>query len=397
MTKRLYTVTLPDIGEGVIEGEVIEWLKAEGDSIEQDEAIVVVMTDKATVELPAPYPGTLAEIVVPAGEIAIKDKPLYIIDVNKDVALTKEKMTMQASLPPPQKEKKEDYQRSLGKALATPAVRRLAKELQIDLSNITGSGVDGRITKEDLAKKTERKSSTAPLHLTGDENLPITGVARIMAENMAESKAQAAHFTYCEQVDATRLVHLRERFKPDAFSEGINITFMPFFIRALSLSLKDYPKINSSVDMDNKTLIVHHTHNIGLAMTTELGLLVPVLKGVENMSLHDIIRHYDALKQKAVQQKLDAADMKEATITISNFGVLGGGGRWATPVIHYPEVAIVAIAKIQKQPMVVNGELAVRDALNLSWTFDHRVIDGDTAAAFSHRYASLLQNPAGLL
>jgi len=399
---KIYTVTLPDIGEGVVEGEIIEWLKNVGDELKQDEPVVVVMTDKATVELPAPYPGKLAKQHFSDGEIAIKDKPLYDIETNEAVEQKREvkKIEKEKTLLP-KKEKKQicNHSRSNQKALATPPVRKLAKELEIDINNITGTGEDGRVTQADL-KNSISKSTTVNIEIPrfpDDEIEKFAGIPRMMADSMIASKNNAVHFSYFEQVEATRLIQLRLRFKREGKKEGIPITYMPFIIRALSLSIQKFPKVNSALNNTMSELIIHKQHNVGIAITTELGLIVPVLRGVQDMSIEEIIRAYETLKNDAAHRKLKSNDMKGSTITISNFGVLGGGGMWATPIINYPEVAILAIGRIQKRPIVRNGELVVRDTLNLSWSFDHRIIDGDTAANFSNYFAGLLQNPAALL
>lgn len=410
MTDNIHTVNLPDIGEGVVEGEVIEWLKDVGDDLHQDEAVVVVMTDKATVELPAPYPGTLSKQYFSAGETAIKDKPLYDITLVEAAVVKKAKPKPTTQKPEQQihQQKKEAPKRSTppprtsssSKALATPPIRKLAKDLSIDINDIKGTGPDGRVTKEDIQSYSSPKSKGPPIEFPrfADDTIePIVGIPRLMAEKMAQSEQNAVHFSYFEQIDATRLVQLRENVKKQAALENIRLTYMPFFIRALSLSCKQYPKINSSIDMDNHELIIHKQQNIGIAINTGHGLIVPVMRGVQDMSLEEIIKEFDKLKAAALSHKLSSQDMKGSTISISNFGVLGGGGMWATPVINYPEVAILAVARIQKRPIVKNEELLVRDTLNLSWSFDHRIVDGDMAASFSHYYGSLLQNPAALV
>lgn len=356
----IYTVNLPDIGEGVVEGEVIQWLKNIGDPITQDEPVVIVMTDKATVELPAPKPGRLAKQYFSPGEKATLHKPLYDIELSAEVK----------------------------KALATPAMRRIAKEQGIDLNQVAGTGKEGRVTSQDLEKPRGAH--------TGSEE-PLIGIRKLMAEKMAESKRTIPHFSYFQEVDVTRLVQMRENFKKKAASEGIQVTYIPFFIKALSLTIQKFPIMNSMVDMAAKKVLFHENHNIGIAMSTDLGLIVPVVKEAQKMSLEETIRAFEEIKAHASSNKLQPKDMKEATITISNFGAFGNGGLWATPIINFPEVAILAVNKIQKRPHVKGDQLEVCDMLNLSWTFDHRIIDGSLAAQISHHFANLIHNPAGLL
>lgn len=403
---KIHTVTLPDIGEGVVEGEVIEWLKNVNDIVAQDEPVVIVMTDKATVELPAPYPGKIVKQYYRPGEISIKGKPLYDLELAEGhAAIPKQQAKLKetaAAKPCPtlvkqEPQKTETLTEDEG-TLALPSTRKLAKEMGINIDQVRGSGKDGRVTADDLRQYTnavQEAFHTPMTHLAGDEEVPIIGIKNLMSRKMLESKNKIPHFSYFEKADATRLVKLRQKFKEEAAKQNIQVTYMPFLIRALCMTLKKFPQFNSSVD--NAKLIIHHQHNIGIAMASPLGLIVPVIKNVQDLSLIDLVHAYEELKNKANSNKLHPSDMKDATITISNFGVLGDGGLWATPIINYPEVAILAVNRIQKQPLVRNDEIVVRDTLNLSWSFDHRIIDGDQASAFSHHYAQLIENPAPLL
>lgn len=397
------TVNMPDIGEGVVEGEVIEWLKKVGDLLLQDEPVVVVMTDKATVELPAPRPGRLSKHYFAPGQIAVKDKPLYEIELDSASDVSQEGEEDSPSPLPLAKAKSLCAAATCPKAtahkgLATPPVRHLAKLLGIDLSSIQGSGKGGRITIDDL-KGTQRaipeRSSFAAQQ--DDEERPLLGIKRLMAEKMKSSNDHIPHFSYFEKVDATRLVLLREKVNRQASEEGVHVTYMPFFIRAISFCIKKYPEMNSSLDEAENKLIIHHHQNIGVAVAGPQGLVVAVIKDVQEMPLDQLIRSYEDLKKRATAGLLKAHETKGSTFTISNFGVLGGAGLWATPVINYPEAAIVAVDRIQKQPMVINNQVVVRDVLNVSWSFDHRFIDGEMAAAISRDFCALMQNPAPLL
>lgn len=407
MTK-IHTVLMPDIGEGVVEGEVIEWLKKIEDHVSQDEPVVVVMTDKATVELPSPYPGKIIKHYYAPGELSIKGKPLYDIELAEGYTATiKPQAKLKESSPCPSRiqttlesqalfTKESSFSESEG--LALPSVRKVAKEMGIDINLVSGTGKGGRVTVEDLRAYLKMQVPTAEssiIRLEGDEEIPIIGIKNLMARKMAESKRKIPHFSYFEKADATRLIKLRQKFKEEGSKQNVQVTYMPFLIRALSLTLKTFPQFNSSVDQQK--LILHRQHNIGIAMASPLGLIVPVIKNVQDLTLIELLYAYEELKNKANANKLHPNDMKEATITISNFGVLGDGGLWATPIINYPEVAILAVNRIQKQPVVRNDEVVVRDILNLSWSFDHRIIDGDQAAAFSHHFTTLIENPAPLL
>ena len=399
MTK-IVTVTLPDIGEGVVEGEVIEWLKKINDPVFQDEPVVVVMTDKATVELPSPCVGVLIKQHFQPGQIAIKDKPLYEIAVDADVV---EKQVPTSPSPATQdKQKKilapQAISNKMGHAQAAPPVRKLARQMELDINQIPGSGIDGRVLREDLVKHHKKTDIPTTLnHFEDDQEVPLIGIRNLMAKKMTLSNQLIPHFSYFEQLDATRLVQLRYRFKEEAAKQGIAVTYMPFVIKALSIALTQYPIANSSLDDARNAVVLHKQQHIGIATSTKQGLIVPVLKNVQTMTLEELIKAYEQLKQRALAGKLHAEDMKGATITITNFGVLGGGGMWATPIINHPETAILGLSRIQKQPVVRNDAVVIRDVLNLSWSFDHRVIDGDQAATISHYLSNLLQNPAALL
>lgn len=417
----IFTVTLPDIGEGVVEGEVIEWLKQEGDALSQDEPVVVVMTDKATVELPAPYPGKLSRQYYQVGDISIKDQPLYDIQLSDHVAkmlsvaqkvkpngsdVPAAKKTATPKEASPSKPKATEptlppVTRPEGqKALASPPTRKLAHDLGVDINSVPGSGPGGLVSSEDIRKFVSGSGGPAiprtPIpYFDGDEVKPLQGIRALVAQKMSESKTIIPHFSFFDSANARYLIQLRNNLKPEAQKRGMKLTFLPFFIRALSLCLKEFPQFNASVDLQKNALVLHKPHNIGIAMKTNYGLIVPVLKDVQEMSLENVITEYNSLREKAWNNKLKPEDMKDSTITISNFGT--EGGLWATPVINYPEVAILATAKIQKQPVVRKDEVVIRDLLNCSWSFDHRIIDGDMAAAFSKAFIRLIENPIRIL
>lgn len=350
-----FSFLMPDIGEGVVEGEVISWLKKVGDPVKKDEPILVLMTDKATVELPTPYAGTLAKIYYKPGDIAKKGLPLFDIATGEV---------------------------SHEKPLASPAVRKQARDLGVSLETVKGTGPEGRVLNKDLE---------------GGSDTPLTGIRRLMAKKMEESHAHIPPFSYFEPADATRLVQLKEKMHPEAVKEGLKLTYMPYFIKALSLTLLKHPLANSSLDEEKVSIKQHTGHHIGIAMKTPLGLIVPIIKDVEKMSLVEIVRAYEALKLKAQNNQLLPSDMKGATITITNFGALSQGADYATPIINYPEVAILGLAHIHKEPVVRSDTLAIAEILHCSWSFDHRVIDGDAASAISRTFVKLIENPASLL
>lgn len=376
--KATHTVTLPDIGEGVIEGEVIAWLKRVGDELKQDEPVVVVMTDKATVELPAPEPGILSKQYFKVGEIAIKDKPLYDIVVGSSAQST-------TTFVPKEK------------VLASPATRQLAKEQGLDIQTIQGTGKQGQVTSDDLTKKCPQKVSTRIPRFEGNQEEPLSGIRQLMADKMTESCRIIPHFSFFEQADLSRLVTMRDKIAEQAAEDGIKLTFMPFFIRALSRCITQFPLLNSSLDDARKMIIYHKPHNIGVAMAANFGLIVPVIKNVDRLSLKELIHAYNDIKKRAFENKLASSDMKDGTLTLTNFGAFPGASLGGTPIINYPEAAICGVARIQKMPTVVNNEIVIRDLMNVSFSFDHRLIDGQLAAKISSNFCYLLENPALLL
>lgn len=400
-------VNLPDIGEGVVEGEVIDWLKKEGDLVKQDEPVVVVMTDKATVELPSPKPGKLHKIYVQAGQIAIRGKPVYSIKLEEGETLPDEIPTPPETLPCPNFAKspaltankpQPAFVRDHSTSVRTlPSTRHLARELGIDLNLIQGTGKEGIIEPRDLKAAFSSGLEEHPLRLPDSVDVPLMGIKLLMAKKMTESKTFIPHFSYFEVADATRIVKLKNSVKEKGMEEGISITWTPFFIRALSLTIEKFPIMNASVDMKGQKIIQHLHHNIGIAMAAPLGLIVPALKDVQNLSFRELVKAYNDLKERAFANQLKPHEFKEGTISLSNFGVLGGGGQWATPIINHPQVAILAIAKIQKEPVIKNDEVVPCEVVHLCWSFDHRIIDGDLAAKISDYFTKLIENPAKLV
>ncbi|MCO4783508.1 MAG: 2-oxo acid dehydrogenase subunit E2 [Candidatus Cloacimonetes bacterium] len=408
------TVCLPDIGEGVVEGEVVEWLKNVGDTVEQDEPIVQVMTDKASVELPAVHPGVLSKQYIPEGDIAFKDKALYDLEVADEVT-TKETKAPEEKPVEKIEQKKEcplnsapvAAKTSGEKSLATPATRKVARDLGVDINLVAGTGKGGRVTKEDVQNYKNTGSSSVPIFssqrvastpvhdLEGDERVQVKGLRKIIADRMVESKSIVPHFAYFDEVDLTKLVDLRGQLKQDALDLGIKLTYMPFFIKAVSLALTKFENVNSSLDLNTNELVIHKVHNVGMAVATDKGLIVPVIKDVANKSILEIAQEVNTLAQKTRDGKITTNELKGSTITVSNIGSVGG--LFATPIINYPEVAILGMTKLQERAVVRNHEIVIRSMMNLSWCFDHRVVDGSVAAHFSNEVIALLENPNMIL
>ncbi|MBW7876410.1 MAG: 2-oxo acid dehydrogenase subunit E2 [Candidatus Cloacimonetes bacterium] len=421
----IFTVLLPDIGEGVVEGEVIKWLKNVGDALAQDEPVVQIMTDKATVELPAVKPGKLAKQHIAEGKIAEKDKPLYDIELAAGVSAPQDshghkeapKQEAQVSEKPQATKATASAPvlSATGKALATPATRKLARDLGIDINQVPGTGKGGRVTKEDLEGFLSGESDSAPVSsearsgnlpavtmsktpvfvYEGDERIPLRGLRKVIAERLVESKTIVPHFAYFEEVDMTELKKLRNELKPLAEEAGAKLTYLPFFMKALTLAIKKFPIINSSIDLGTNEIVVHKKIHIGMATATKDGLIVPVIRDADQKSLIQLANDSQGIAQKTRDGKASSDELKGSTISITNIGSIGGLG--ATPIINYPEACILGMYKIQDRPVVRDGQIVIRSMMNISFCFDHRIVDGANGAEFCNYFIGLLNNPGRLI
>lgn len=398
---------LPDIGEGIVECELVEWLVQEGDSITEDQPVCDVMTDKALVQIPAKYSGTVTKLYYQKGEIARVHSPLFAMTVTGSEAapVVMAAASVSEKVSSPVAESKQ-VSAAAKKAVASPAVRRLARELNIDLTQVNGSGDKGRVYKEDVRAFAEGKPSIADKAVPAEENRsikatadrvePIKGIKAAMARQMTDSVTTIPHFTYCEEIDLTALLALRLRLKEHYAKQGIKLTMMPFFIKALSLAIKQFPIMNSQVNTDCTELTYRAEHNIGIAVDSKVGLLVPNVKGCQQLSIVEIAQQLTRLTDAARDGRVSPADLKGGTITISNIGAIGG--TVATPIINKPEVAIVALGKVQTLPRFNDkGEVEARQLMQVSWSGDHRVIDGGTIARFTNLWKQYLEQPDSML
>ena len=395
---------LPDIGEGIVECEVIEWKVKEGDLVEEDQVVVDVSTDKAIVEIPSMYNGRVTKLYYAEGDIAKVHGALFAIEIEGASLIAEGSLSgadgsllAEGSQSVVSTEKPTHVNQS--KVLTTPAVRKMAREHDLDLGTITGSGKQGRVLKEDVLdflSADPELGQVAPLSTGIDRVEPIRGVRKLMAERMATSVASIPHFTYVDEIDITELAELRQTLKNTYATDDLKITMMPLFIKALSLAIKEFPIVNSSPNEDLTELTYRANHNIGLAVDGKTGLLVPNIKNVEQLGILDIAREVTRLVDAARSGKISPADLKGGTITISNIGAIGG--TVATPIINMPEVAIAALGKIQQLPRFDDeGNVVSRSIMNVSWSGDHRVIDGGTIARFCNLWKSYLEVPSTML
>ena len=415
----MFEFRLPDIGEGVVEGEVVKWHVKPGDHVREDQPMVEVMTDKATVEIPSPKAGIVKEIRAEEGKICAVGAVMLVIEETASATAAApaqaEKPTATHAAPvahaaPAQSSNviSMPARPAGGKVLATPATRKLARDLGVDLSTVNATGPNGRVTHEDVrlagngggatahaaapAVATARAYQPLPTHAdAADERVPFRGVRKKIAENMHRSRQTAAHFTYVEECDMTELMALRKRAKARAEERGIKLSFLPFIIKAVCAGLKKYPIVNSTLDEAKQEIVLRKRYHVGVAAATADGLIVPVVKDADQRSLFDIARTLDELNEKAKTGKASRDDLTGSTFTISSLGTLGGV--LATPIINFPEVAILGVHKIKPTPVVRDGQIVIRDIMNLSISLDHRIVDGYEGAQFLVHVISLLEDP----
>jgi pyruvate dehydrogenase E2 component (dihydrolipoamide acetyltransferase) len=435
---------LPELGEGVHEGELIKWRVKVGDFVKDDQPLCEVMTDKATVELPAPFSGKVVSLTAKEGDVIHVNQVILTYDAGGKSqspaaaasAPAPAAPQIQAPAPAPAGAA-QAVARTPEPALAAPAplaanvlaapsTRRFAREAGVDLGRVPGTGPHGRVLREDVegflkgSAFPAASSSSAPrgaFEGTGavaggppaftrqqpavgtEERIAFRGLRKKIAEKMHESKSTAAHFTYVEECDATALVALRARAKELAARQGIKLTYLPFVMKAMVAALRRFPVLNSHLDTERNEIVVKHYYHIGLSVQTDDGLTVPVVKNVDQKSVFQIAREIQELVEKARARKLAIEDLKGGTITLTNAGSIGG--LFATPVINFPEVAIVGFNKIARKPVVVRvdgrEEIAIRDWTYFSISLDHRIVDGAIAAEFMKVFIEHIEEPSLLL
>ncbi len=401
-----FQLELPDIGEGVVEAEVQHWFVAPGDEVEEDQPLVEVMTDKATVVIPSPRRGRVVRLFWKVGDVAKVHAPLVELDAGEE-APAPGRAAAPAGAPPTEHRAVPEEGSGGRKALATPAVRAMAREMGIAIDAVAGSGPGGRVTKDDLAlerggRNGHSGSPTAatatpspPLPARGrgseEERIPLRGLRKRIAENMARSKRTAAHFTFVEQCDASELVRVKERLAEAARAEGVKLTFLPFILKASVAALRKHPRLNATMDEERGELVLHRRYDLGVASATDAGLVVPVVRGVDRLSLLDLAREIERLSAASKSGRIAPEDLGRSTFTVTSLGALGG--LFATPILNHPEVAILGIHRIRPTPVARGGQVAIRDVMHVSVTSDHRVVDGHEAAAFALEVIRNLEAP----
>lgn len=398
-------VKLHDVGEGMTEGEIAHYLVQVGDHVTTDQPVVEVATDKMVAELPAPVSGIVKEIIIPVGQtVQVGTTLLHIeasnasdmpVAVTPEASPAPEPASVAVTAPPVQVSPTK-------RVLATPYTRKIARDHGIDIEAVTASDPSGRVSEDDVLRFVQ--AATAPQETatpiieevtyqeTSPETIPFRGIRKQIAKKMTQSLYTIPHVTHFEEVDMTRLLALRAEWK----AAGRNINVNAFFIKALIVALKEYPVFHAKLDETNECIRLEQDFHFGMATETPDGLMVPVIRHADQLSLTDLHEQLIALQQRAQNGALRAADLKPSTFTMSNVGPLGSTG--ATPIINYPETALIAFHKTKKRACVdENDQIVVRSMMNLSMSFDHRVADGATAVAFTNRFVSLIEHPTTLL
>ena len=382
----------PDVGEGIAEGEIVRWLVKEGDSVKEDQDLVEVETDKALLTLNSPYTGKVTKLHGKEGDIVKVGDILTTFDAGG------EKPTIQAE--------KQDAGTVVGTlsdnevveivhpVQATPAVRLLAKQMRLDLATVKGTGPGRRITKEDVEKaatQTTQQTNAETDAYGSVEKIRLRGIRRTVAKRMAEASKRVAEVTIWEDADITELERVRARERRVAEEKGVRLTYLPFIMKAVIPALNAHPYFNASLDEGAEAIVLKKYFNIGIAVDTTDGLIVFVIKDADKKNILDLAKETATLADKARLRKIDLHELKGSTFTITNYGVVGAS--YGTPIINYPEVAILGLGKIEDRPVVRKGEIAIRKIMPLSLAFDHRVIDGVEAGRFLGVVIQHLEDP----
>jgi pyruvate dehydrogenase E2 component (dihydrolipoamide acetyltransferase) len=407
---------LPDIGEGVVEGEIVQWSVEVGDVIGEDAPLVEIMTDKATVGIPSPKAGKVIERHGNVGDIFPVGGTLVVLELEGGAeapaaAAPAPAAAPAAAAPAAPAAAAAAPQAPAGdgrRVLATPVTRRMARELGVDLAAVPGSGPQGRVLKADLMGFVEAEKNVAVgkaqpaaapsvASMPGDERIPVRGLRRKIAENLVRSKQSAPHYHFVEEFDVTELVALRKRLNQKLAATDVRLSFLPFLVKAAVAALKKHPRCNAVMDEAAQELVVRGEYNIGIAVATDEGLVVPVIRNADRLSMTEIASEVVRLSDAARNRKLSQADIGGGTFTITSLGQTGG--IFATPILNHPEVAIMGVHRIRKRPVVdeATGDIVVRDMLILSFGFDHRNVDGAEGADFAYTLIDMLTDPDRLL
>mgnify|MGYP001332055202 FL=1 len=381
----VYNFRLADIGEGIVEGEISKWFVKKGDIVKENQPLVEVITEKVTVELPSPVNGKIIEIGPDSGKIVKVGETVVIIDDG-----SKTETNQEIQVPEIKNQIKNELRKNNEnkKIIATPAVKRLAKELGINLIKVIGTGENGKIIEKDVKRFSKLQDSN------NEERISIKGTRKTIAERLSKSSHRVVQAWIMEEIDMNRVSELKTKLK-DHRNKEIKLTYMPFIIKAVIESLKTNPKINASLDEETNDIVIKRDFNIGIATDTEQGLVVPVIQKAQEKNIFELAKEINELVSLAKNNKLNIEDLQGGTFTVTNIGSIGGIS--SIPIVNHPEVAILAVNKIMKKVVLWENEIIARDRVYLSLSFDHRVLDGADIARFLNSIKDYLQDPDRLI
>ncbi|MDQ1353657.1 MAG: hypothetical protein QG657_3963 [Acidobacteriota bacterium] len=436
-----YIFKFPDIGEGISEGKILQWYVKKGQAIKSGEALVKMETDKVVTDIPSPRAGNIINIFGKEGEVIKVDDPLVELEIEgisgeEAQAIAKDRPkpleakpidekgfgvvgTLEVAgdsaflpagtegLPPRETAEAPVGEKPLKKALATPVARAMAKELGVDINQVPGTGPAGRVMKADIQRFYEKKQTgeikptaapTAPAFEPTEPRVvyePLSQIRKAIARNMIRSKQSAAHMTAIEEVEVSELVKLRETHKQAYADRGVKLSYLPFILKAVVVSLKEFPLLNAEMDLENNRMILKNYYHIGVAVDTKEGLVVPVIRDVDKLSIFQLSQKIIEIAERARERKLTLEDFKDGTFSVTNYGSIGG--TYGVPVINYPQAAILGVGRIMKTPVVKDDQVVVGHVLPLSLSVDHRIVDGAEAARFLVKVTGFLKDPVSLL
>lgn len=400
------TFRLPDLGEGVAEGEIIQWLVKPGDEVKQDQPFVEIETEKVVVEIPSPVAGKVIQLFAKEGDVVPVGTPLIEFATTDGEELaqpteTKE-ATSQSTMTTEQSPAAPTKPQAQKRVLAIPSVRKLAEEKGIDITEVIGTGPEGRITREDVLRFADIRArlAAAPLpvatsmpHGGAEERVPLRGIRRRIADKMVQAHQMAAMSCYGDEIDMSEIVFLRQRARESMERRGIHLTYLPFVIKAVTIALRDFPYLNASVDDERGEIVVKKYYHIGVATHTEHGLMAPVIFDADKKTISELARAVQNLAERARTGHISIDEVRGSTFTITNpvYGTFG------VPILNYPEVGILAMFRVMKRPVFKDDEIVARYMMNVALTFDHRVIDGKVAGDFVNAVKRLLEDPSLML
>jgi len=377
---------LPDLGEGVAEAEIDQWHVAEGDTIAEDQALVDVITDKASAEIPSPFAGVVSKIHYGTGDIAPVGAVLVSIDAARDQDAADVPARASVEVPEP----RSGTARDAGEVKATPSVRRLARSLGVQLHGLAGSGPGGRILRADVEAQVSSPSPPPTATRAVEHRVPLRGVRHAVASRMSEAHRMVPPVTHVEECDVTDLENTRKRFSEDS-SGAPKLTFLPFIVEAVAVALEQYPALNASLDEEASEIVFHDRYDIGIAVDTPDGLVVPVIRSAGLKSVLELASDIERLAKGARAGTLPLDELQGSTFTVTSPGAFGG--LMATPIVLYPQAAILGVHKAGDRPVVRDDQVVIRRMMNLSVTFDHRILDGMAAAKFILKVIEKLEHP----